>query len=290
MGALVGLCVGLGAALVSWAWTDPQQEPRVGRAHNGRRPAERVRQLVTEASQSRPGLTRVLFGALACGGSAFFLVVAVSRSPVLASAFAVAAAYGPVAFVKSRRRRRRASVRGAWPEVVDDLSSAVRAGLALPEALVQLGRRGPAELRTAFASFAVHYRAGGRLNESLDVLKGLLDDPVGDRVVEALRLTRDVGGSDLGRMLRTLSGFLREEARTRAELEARQAWTVNGARLAVAAPWALLALLSTRPQAVAAYDSPAGALVLGGGAAACAGAYRLMVRLGRLPVEARVLR
>jgi len=284
------LCAGLGAALAGWALTDPRRQPGVGRTRNGRQRAERVQLGVTRSWRSRPWLVAVLSGALVCAGAAFFLVATVSRSPVLASAFAVSAAYGPVAYAKSRRRRLRASVRAAWPEVVDDLTSAVRAGLALPEALVQLGRRGPAELRPAFASFGVHYRAGGRLNESLDVLKGLLDDPVGDRVVEALRLTRDVGGSDLGRMLRTLSGFLREEARTRAELEARQAWTVNGARLAVAAPWALLALLSTRPQAVAAYDSPAGALVLGVGAAACAGAYRLMVRLGRLPVEERVLR
>jgi tight adherence protein B len=50
-----------------------------------------------------------------------------------------------------------------------------------------------------------------------------------------------VGGGDLGRLLRSLSTFLREDARTRSELESRQAWTVNGARLAVSAhettPW-----------------------------------------------------
>ena len=43
-------------------------------------------------------------------------------------------------------------------------------------------------------------------------------------------------------------GFLREDARTRAELETRQSWTVNAARLAVAAPWAVLAMLSTNPR------------------------------------------
>jgi hypothetical protein len=52
----------------------------------------------------------------------------------------------------------------------------------------------------------------------------------------ASRLTRQVGGSDLGRLLGTLAEFLRESARTRSELEARQSWTVNAARLAVAAP------------------------------------------------------
>ena len=68
-------------------------------------------------------------------------------------------------------------------------------------------------------------------------------------------MAREVGGSDLGRLLRTLSTFLREDARTRAELQTRQGWTVNAARLAVAAPWAVLALLSLRTDAVRAYNS-----------------------------------
>ena len=108
-------------------------------------------------------------------------------------------------------------------------------------------------------------------------------------LVETLRLAREVGGSDLGRLLRTLSAFLREDARTRGELESRQAWAVNAARLAVAAPWLVLALLSLRPEAVEAYDSTAGLVVLATGGALSVVAYRLMVRIGRLPREERVL-
>ena len=169
--------------------------------------------------------------------------------------------------VRHRRAQRAVELREVWPEAVDNLASAVRAGLSLPEALTQLGARGPEQLRSAFRRFGEDYRATGRFAESLDRLKDNLADPVGDRVVEALRLAREVGGTDLGRLLRTLSAFLREDARTRAELQTRQGWTVNAARLALAAPWALLLLLSTRPEAVAAYDSAAGALVLlvGGG-------------------------
>jgi tight adherence protein B len=103
-------------------------------------------------------------------------------------------------------------------------------------------------------------------------------------------MAREVGGSDLGRLLRTLSAFLREDARTRAELETRQGWTVNAARLAVAAPWIVLAMLSLRPQAVAAYDTATGLVVLAIGGATCLVAYRVMLRIGRLPDEERVLR
>lgn len=102
-------------------------------------------------------------------------------------------------------------------------------------------------------------------------------------------MAREVGGSDLGRLLRTLSTFLREDARARAELETRQSWTVNAARLAVAAPWVVLAMLCTRPEAVQAYASRTGTLVLTGGGVCTLIAYRLMVRIARLPEEDRVL-
>ena len=143
--------------------------------------------------------------------------------------------------------------------------------------------------REPFALFGRDYQSTGRFDVALDRLKQRLADPTGDRVVEALRIARDVGGGDLGRMLRALSGFLREEGRTRGELEARQSWTVNAARLAVAAPWVVLAAMSLQPEVVARYATGAGALVLVGGAVVCVVAYRLMLWLGRLPEERRVL-
>ena len=162
-----------------------------------------------------------------------------------------------MAIVKWRARKRTAVLRQLWPDVVDHLRSAIRAGLSLPEALIQLGDKGPEELRHVFRDFGSDYRAGGQFDPSLTRLKDRLADPVADRIVEALRLTREVGGSDLGRLLGTLAEFLRESARTRSELEARQSWTVNAARLAVAAPWIVLVLLASRPEAVAAYNTPA---------------------------------
>ena len=98
----------------------------------------------------------------------------------------------------------------------------------------------------------------GRFGDALDRLKDRLADPVGDRVVESLRVAREVGGGDLGRLLRSLSGFLRDDARTRSELESRQAWTVNGARLAVAAPWLVLLLMCFQPEVIHRYSTGAG--------------------------------
>lgn len=284
MGVVVGLLLGAGACLLLWAWTS---EPPA-RATRPRR--SEVADLLVQAGV--PGMTPAgLVGACVASGVLTGLAaLALTGSPAIASSFALIVGGTPVGYVRSRARRRRAALRTVWPEVVDHLGSGVRAGLSLPESLARLAERGPVELRPAFAAFAEDHRVTGRFGDSLDALKDRLADPVADRIIEALRLTREVGGSDLGRLLRTLSAFLREDLRTRGELEARQSWTVNGARLAVAAPWLVLALLATRPETAAAYDTPTGVVVLASGGLAGLLAYRLMVRLGRLPEDERVLR
>lgn len=285
MGALLGLVFGLGILLV---WRSGSRRPAT--RPRPRATTQGMRERLIQAGFESVSVAQ-LYGVCAFTGLVVVLLVAaVSRSTVVAVAFACFATYAPIALVKMRQRQRRTELRAVWPEVVDNLVSAVRAGLSLPEAVGQLGSRGPEPLREPFRRFADDYRASGRFSECLDRLKARLADPVADRIIESLRLAREVGGSDLGRLLRTLSQFLREDARTRAELETRQGWTVNAARLAVAAPWIVLGLLSLRPEAVDAYNSAQGLVVLAVGGAMCLVAYRVMIRIGRLPDEERVLR
>jgi tight adherence protein B len=283
VGAAVGLIGGVGLLLVWRSFTSP---PTVRPRRYTDRGLEQLLRGAGIATVTPLGLlTLSVLGASAVGAAVF----AVSRTLPVAVVFALMAAYCPVSVVKGRFERRRRELADVWPEAVDNLASAIRAGLSLPEALTQLGERGPESLRPAFRRFGGDYLATGRFGDCLDRLKEDLADPVGDRVVAALRIARDVGGGDLGRMLRSLSRFLRDDVRTRSELEARQAWVVNGARLAVASPWAVLLALSMQPEVIGRYNSGAGVLILGVGATACWLAYRLMVRLGRLPQERRVL-
>lgn len=289
MGALVGTVLGAGLFLVWWSAWVPAPRPAVVE-DSGPTWSTRLEDELRQADMAGVGPRALLLTCAAVALTALLVVLAVSSSPPIALCFAAIASWTPIAVVRMRARRRRTLVRDLWPEAVDHLTSGIRAGLSLPEALAQLGERGPAELRPAFLVFAEDYRATGRFVDCLDRLKERLADPVADRIVEALRLTREVGGSDLGRLLRTLSTFLRDDARTRSELEARQSWTVNAARLAVAAPWIVLALLSSRPEAVSAYNTGTGVAVLGVGGVVSVVAYRVMVRVGRLPEESRVLR
>lgn len=282
MGVALGFAAGVGLLLVYSSCVFPRTERE-------RRRASRLEQLVARAGVSGASPAGVVTVCLVAALGAGLLVQAVSRTWPVSTTFALLAGYLPIAVLKGRAHRRQRELADVWPEAVDNLASAVRAGMALPEALAQLAVRGPEPLRPAFAAFAVDYQVTGRFADSLDRLKERLADPVGDRVVEGLRIAREVGGGELGRLLRSLSGYLREDARTRSELESRQAWAVNGARLAVAAPWLVLLMLSLQREVITRYASPAGVVVLIVGGACCLVAYRLMVRLGRLPQERRIL-
>jgi len=284
MGLAIGLMLGIGALLVLLALTDDEPaRPTSSRRH---RLAESIAEAGLEGVSPR-GVVLTSLGLSLLIGLSFYVL---TETWPISVAFALIGAAVPTVLVRQRAHRRRAELRQVWPDVVDNLSSAVRAGMSLPDALAQLATRGPQPLRAPFARFADDYRMTGRFSESLDGLKDRLADPTGDQIVESLRISREVGGSDLGRLLRTLSAFLRDELRARSELETRQGWVVNAAKLAVAGPWILLALLSFRSTSIQAYQQPAGVAVLVVGAVVSVVAYRVMVAMGRLPEDERVLR
>jgi tight adherence protein B len=282
-GALLGLLLGVGLMLI---WRSGSRAPvrRTAPRQPGRR-----QQLLAAAGLSGINGAQLLALQIGLGLLVLVVVLLTTGTVTVSLAFGLFGFVLPYAQVRRLARKRRADLREVWPEVVDNLASAVRAGLSLPEALTALATRGPEVLRAPFARFAAEYRSTGRFGPCLDRLKDDLADPVGDRIVETLRVAREVGGTDLGRVLRTLATFLREDARARAELETRQGWVVSAARLAVAAPWIVLLLLATQSTTLAAYDSPVGTALLIGGGVVCVLAYRLMLRIGRLPEDVRVL-
>ncbi len=285
MGALVGLLAGLGLMLI---WRSGPRAPQRRATSIGW--ATRRRDLLRQAGIDGVGPGQLFALQVLAAAVAFVLVLAVTRTVAVASCFGVFGFFMPLLAVRRMRARRQGTLRELWPEAIDNLASAVRAGMSLPEGLSALAVRGPAELRAPFARFAANYRASGRFGSCLDALKDDLADPVGDRVCETMRVAREVGGSDLGTVLRTLSELLRADARTRAELETRQGWVINAARLAVAAPWVVLLLLGTQSTTLRAYDTAGGTLLLAIGALVCVVAYRVMLHIGKLPEERRVLR
>ncbi|MGW9112400.1 type II secretion system F family protein [Microbacterium sp. NPDC055683] len=275
----VALAAGVLLALSPWLW--PTGLPMTSRR------APRIEALLEEAGFAHVA-PRVLVLASAAaavlGAAAVWLATSV---PALALLSAVAAGAAPALQLRSRAQRLVRARRALWPDVCDLLVSSVRAGMSLPDAVSSLARSAPAGLRHAFAGFEHDMAASGSFESSADRLKTALADPMADRIVETLRMARQVGGTELAPVLRALSASVRADAALRAEVEARQSWTRGAAVLGVSAPWVIVALLSLRPEGAEAYTSPEGVMLLLAGAAVSVVAFRVMLRIGRLPETRR---
>lgn len=286
MSLILGGTLGLGLLLVLSPVLWPAR--RNGASRRGVTDAVRDELAVAGLGAVPLGVVVVVSVTLALVGGA--LAQAVFQIPVLTTIGVVLGGTLVPLLVRGRAVRRRAANRAVWPDVVDHLVASVRAGMSLPDSVGALGELGPAVTRTAFAEFEHDFRRTGNFSLCLDRLKAALADPIADRIVETLRMAREVGGSDVTAVLRGLAGYLREDAALRAEVVARQSWIRNAARLGVAAPWLLLLVLASRQETLVAYDSPAGTILILTGVLVTLVAYRAMVALGRLPEERRWFR
>lgn len=283
MTLLVGAILAAGLLLCASPWLWPQREKE-------ERPATRVGWLVRlideagyAAVQQRTVVVVVIAIALAAAATAWL----VTGIPTLAVLAAIGGASAPIAFLRSRRLRLLKARRQLWPDVCDLLIASIRVGLSLPDAVASLAESAPAMVRPAFVVFARDLHSTGRFETSVVRLKSSLADPIADRIVETLKMARQVGGTELTGVLRALSSSVRADAGLRGEVEARQSWIRGAAVLGVVAPWVILGLLALRPEGAQAYTSPEGVLVICGGAAVSVVAFRIMVRIGRLPEPRR---
>lgn len=282
MTILLGALLAAGVLLVASPWLWPPGAPRVDTVRIG-------------------AVARLLEAAGFAGVRARVVVVLSALSAVLAAATAwlvtsvpafalvVAGAGGaaPFLWLRARRVRLLRSRRTLWPDVCDLLIASVRAGMSLPDAVAGLAQSAPPPLRPAFAAFAADVHASGHFDSSVVRLKTALADPVADRIVETLRMARQVGGTELPTVLRALAASVRADATLRGEVEARQSWIRGAAVLGVIAPWVILVLLALRPEGARAYASAEGVgLILAGGVVSIV-AFRMMLRIGRLPEPRR---
>ena len=277
-----GAVLAAGVLLTVSPWLWPLRERSAPEASHGR-----IARLLEAAGLARlsPGSVIVVAGCSAVVGAAASWLVA--QVPALSLVAAVACAVAPFAWLRARRSRLMRARRGLWPDVCDLLIASVRAGMSLPDAVASLAGSAPVELRPAFAGFARDIAASGHFDSSAQRLKVALADPVADRIIETLRMARQVGGTELTPVLRALAASVRADTALRAEVESRQSWIRGAAVLGVAAPWIILSLLAMRPEGAEAYGSPEGVALILVGAAVSFVAFRVMLRLGRLPEPRR---
>ena len=115
------------------------------------------------------------------------------------------AATFPLASYRVRRRARRAAAMDAWPRLLEELRILTSSlGRSIPQALFEVGRRAPEELRPAFAAAHREWLLSTDFARTLRVLKANLADPTADAVCETLLVAHEVGGTDLDRRLEAL--------------------------------------------------------------------------------------
>lgn len=269
------LAAGILLSLSPWLW--PAHDPAERGPDDGR-----LARLLQEAGFAHAPVPRLFAISAVTAAVAAAVAWLVTMLPAVALVAGIAGIAAPVTWLRSRARALRRSRRGLWSDVCDLLISSARAGVSLPDAVSSLASSGPPPLRPAFTQFAADMSASGHFDSSSLRLKATLADPVADRIVETLRMARQVGGTELTGVLRALSASVRADATLRAEVEARQSWVRGAAVVGVVAPWIVLGLLAIRPEGSAAYATPAGIVVVIAGACVSVFAYRLTMWLGRL--------
>lgn len=208
------------------------------------------------------------------------------------AAFALSLSIGTLGFffevLAQRSRSRRRAIISVWPEVLDSLASASASGISVTESLIELAETGPAVLRAFFATLERDIEFGSSLTAALMKLKLSLGSIHSDRLIELIQIVSEAGGEGFNQALKIQAQLTREELALWGELESKQGWVSGTAKLAVAAPWLIVAMLSTRPENSNAYSSNEGSAILLIGLIVSIFAYRLIQLLGGISEAPRV--
>ena len=122
----------------------------------------------------------------------------------------------------------------------------------------------------------------------LERFKNEVGDASADRLVELLRIANFSGGVGYHEALRHQVHVLRSDLALWGELESKQGWVTGTAKLALAAPWFIVAVLCTRPENLAIYSSQSGTALLVSGLIVSMFAFRLIQKLGTLRKPTRI--
>lgn len=180
-------------------------------------------------------------------------------------------------------------MQAAWPDGLRDLLVSLRAGRSIGQAIDDLAHHGPDALRSAFVRFPALRRSLGT-TAALEAIREELADPVSDRVIEVLLVAAERGGTIVTTVIEELCEGTTADLKLAEELQTAMLESRLNARAVVAMPWLVLILLNVGNGPFRHfYRSPAGFVTVVAGAVLTLVGWSLIVRIGRLPAERRVL-
>lgn len=154
---------------------------------------------------------------LSVGAGVFLLIASLTRYRMLAIPVALFAAYLPLAYVASRAQRRLRTLEEQFPEAIDLIARALRAGHAFTTGLSMVAEEAPKPMAGEFRQLYEEQNFGRPLP---DALRGLAERlPLLDvRFFVTAVLTQREAGGNLAEVLDNLSSVIRDRFKVKRQV------------------------------------------------------------------------
>jgi tight adherence protein B len=276
------------AGLGVWLLIVPARA-RAARPSATRRPGRRPSEWLVRAGLSgiRAGEFLLVVATLAVVGG--LLAYALFGGVAIALLAGILAGSWPLAAYRRRARTRHEAAMESWPRLIEEIRILTSsAGRSVPQALFEVGRRAPTDLRPAFEASHREWLLTTDLGRTLSVLKRELADPSADATCETLLIAHEVGGSDLDHRLEALAEDRRQDVQDRKDARARQAGVRFARRFVLLVPLGMALAGTSVGTGRAAYRTPAGQVMVVTAIVLVAACWWWAGRLLRLPEAERV--
>lgn len=284
LAAAYGVFLVFTALACGWRGLGPGPHPLPRGAGVGRRLSTLLARAGFDGAPAE--LVAVLVALAVVGAALAWALFGGALPPVAGGLFA---ATFPVASARARRRRRRAETAAAWPRLIEELRIKTTAlGRSIPQALIEVGRSAPDDLRPAFEAARREWLVSTDFERSLEVLKAALDDATADTVCETLLVAHDIGGTEVDRCLAALVDDRIMDQQGRKDADAHQAGARFARRFVIIVPLGMALVGLSIGEGRAAYRSTVGQLLVVAALGLMALCWIWAGRIMRLPEEQRV--
>lgn len=259
--------------------------------HGDTRPGGRARgeQWLAQAGLEDVGVAQfvAVMATLFVAGTGLTFVLLGAILPALAvGSFA---ATFPAGTYRARRQHRRARSAESWPRMIEEIALLTGSlGRSVPQALFEVGRGSPEEMRPSFAAAYRQWLVSTDFEPSVAVLKAGLADATADAACETLLVAHEVGGTDVQRRLASLVEDRVADLQGRKDARARQAGARFARRFVLLVPVGMALVGLSIGGGRAAYRSAGAQLAAVGAIAMVVACWAWSGRIMALPEEERV--
>jgi tight adherence protein B len=159
--------------------------------------------------QSQPGAFVAMVALVALAAALLGLLIG---GPLIALILPVVICFGVRFYVRRKKAKRQAAFADQLPDVLQLVTTALRSGYGITQALESVAEEAEEPARSEFAHVLVESRLGRDLSDALHALAQRMESKDLEWVVSAIDINRETGGN-LSEILNTVSVTIRERQR-----------------------------------------------------------------------------